>query len=182
MCQFAERGLGCMKPPDLTKAAFAYLARYATSTGNLRVVLKRRLQNWGRKNAMEIAAHLPQIEEAVAACARLGLLDDAHYAASQTVVMHQRGWPARRIAAALQAKGVQRLDAQAALEQQPEDADAIAAARYAERRRLGPWSRGDRAARRERDIAAMMRAGFRGGLAREVIDSDAMPVDWAPIL
>ena len=50
--------------------------------------------------------------------------------------------------------------------------ERAAARRYAERRRLGPW-RADparRSGRRDRDIAAMARAGFPVRLAISVID------------
>ena len=47
----------------------------------------------------------------------------------------------------------------------------LEAARIAARRkRLGPWSRGDRAAQRQKDIAALARAGFSLAIARAVID------------
>mgnify|MGYP007004680707 CR=1 FL=1 len=53
-------------------------------------------------------------------------------------------------------------------------------AAYAKRRRLGPWRRpGTREAHRDRDLAAMARAGFPYGLGRRVIeaDPDAEPLD-----
>ena len=55
-----------------------------------------------------------------------------------------------------------------------DDAAELEAARaLARRRRLGPW-RGpaERAARREKDLAALARAGFGLDLARQVIDAD----------
>ena len=48
-----------------------------------------------------------------------------------------------------------------------------AARAYAKRRRLGPYRRPDlRAAHRDRDLAALARAGFAYGLARRVIDME----------
>lgn len=45
---------------------------------------------------------------------------------------------------------------------------------YARRRRLGPWRRDPdkRAARREKDLAAMGRAGISWGLAKEIVDCE----------
>ncbi|MDE0409722.1 MAG: RecX family transcriptional regulator, partial [Alphaproteobacteria bacterium] len=46
----------------------------------------------------------------------------------------------------------------------------------ARRRRLGPWrDPAERAARRQKDLAAMARAGFRLDVARQVIDAEAPP-------
>ena len=54
------------------------------------------------------------------------------------------------------------------------DEDELAAARKAAwRKRLGPWSRGDRAASRQKDLAALARAGFSIAVARAVIDGAA---------
>ncbi len=50
--------------------------------------------------------------------------------------------------------------------------DLLAALRYARRRRLGPFCRGDRFERREKDLAALARAGFGVAFARPVIDAD----------
>lgn len=118
---------------------------------------------------MDAAPHRERIGEAVAACQRAGLLDDATFAANRTSVLRQRGWSARRIAAALGTKGVKRADVVTALGQD-KVGDEAAARRYAERRRLGPWRPRDRAERRDRDIAAMIRAGFGSALARRTID------------
>ena len=53
-----------------------------------------------------------------------------------------------------------------------DDPDRSAAWTYARRRRLGPYRRDPevRAERREKDLAAMGRAGFPWGLARAIVD------------
>ena len=51
--------------------------------------------------------------------------------------------------------------------------DFAAAVALAKRRRLGPFNmRGDRDARREKDMAALARAGFGVGVAARVIDAE----------
>ncbi|MCC6919178.1 MAG: RecX family transcriptional regulator [Alphaproteobacteria bacterium] len=160
------------RPPDLTRAAYAYLARYASSAAHLHRLLDRRLARWARLSGGDAAEHRERVTEAIAACQRAGLLNDTVFAAHRTAALRQRGWSARRIAAALAGKGLERADIATALEQTDVD-DEAAARRYAERRRLGPWRLTDRAERRARDIAAMARAGFGGSLARRVIDGDA---------
>lgn len=167
-----KRPLMPVKPPDLTRAAYNHLARYAASSGHLRTILTRRLKNWARREQADASAHLPLVDNAIDACRRAGLLDDGAYAASRAALLAQRGWPARRIAASLAAKGVARPEVEAALAARPDDADDAAASRYAARRRFGPWRLRDRTERRQRDIAAMVRAGFSPSLARRVIDGE----------
>jgi regulatory protein len=58
-----------------------------------------------------------------------------------------------------------------------EVAELEAAATYARRRRLGPHRRDPeaRAERRERDLAALARAGFSYAIAQQIIDADPAP-------
>jgi regulatory protein len=54
-----------------------------------------------------------------------------------------------------------------------EEGDELAAAHaLARRRKLGPYRAGERASFRQKDLAALARAGFAFGIAREVIDGD----------
>lgn len=160
-----------LDPPTLKRAAIAYLGRYAASASHLRSVLARKAVRWRRLHRGDAEGDGAMIEAAVAALAEAGLVDDAAYAATKTASLAHRGWPARRIAQGLAAKGVGRETIAAALS---EADDAAAAQRFARKRRLGPWrGEGERAARREKDIAAMLRAGFSHALARQTIDGGA---------
>lgn len=165
-----------MRRPDidsLKRSALAYLARYAASRAMLREVLGRRVRRWARATGAAedgVAAALHAADEAVEAAARAGLVDDARFAAGRTATLVRRGWPERRIRAALGQKGIDGETARTALAEAELD-DSAAAWRFAARRRLGPWrSAGARAERREKDIAAMMRAGFSLTHARAAID------------
>lgn len=163
------------RKPDvdsLKRSALAYLERYAASRAMLREVLTRRVRRWARLAGAEaeaVAAAMRAVDEAVAAAARAGLVDDARFAGGRTATLARRGWPARRIRAALNQKGIDGTTAEAALAAAELD-DAAAARRFAERRRLGPWRTRDRAERREKDIAALMRAGFSLIHARAAVD------------
>lgn len=162
---------------SLKRSAVAYLERYAASQAMLRAVLKRRVQRWARLTGAEagaVAAKMGLADEAVAVAARAGLVDDARFAGARTATLVRKGWPARRIGAALAQKGVSRETAAAALEAAALD-DGAAARRFAERRRLGPWriSAEKRAEKREKDIAALMRTGFSLSHARAAIDGSA---------
>ncbi len=186
-----------MKPPrkptpeSLKRSAVAYLERYAASRAMLRAVLMRRVARWARltgagaraeagaeaeaeTGAEAIAALSDAVDDAVAAAARAGLVDDARFAAGRTATLARRGWPARRIRAALGQKGLDGDTVSAALGAAEID-DEAAARRFAQRRRLGPWRTDDtRAERRDKDIAALMRAGFSLALARSAVDEAAV--------
>lgn len=119
------------------------------------------------------------IEQAMRKIEALGVLDDAAFARGKASALRRRGASRRSAMAKLQATGLDAETAAAALAEHDdtfgtEDPERSAAVRYAERRRFGPW-RTDPAAReerRQRDIAAMARAGFPVGLAISVIDGD----------
>ncbi|MGE5545605.1 MAG: regulatory protein RecX [Solirubrobacterales bacterium] len=169
-----------ISPQYLENAALHYLERFASSSANLRRVLIRKvdrsLAHWGG----EREAAVRQVEATLAKLARLGYLDDAAYAAQKVQGLHRRGKGVRAIRAALAVKGVAGDDADAALarlaEDQPEP-DLVSAATLARKRRLGPWRPEDqRAATRQKDMAALARAGFDFDTARRVIDA-ATPED-----
>jgi regulatory protein len=85
--------------------------------------------------------------------------------------LRRRGGSARAIQAKLSAKGVDRTAIAAALEGEDGDEEQAALA-FARRRRLGPFRPGERAPYRDKDLAAMARAGFRFDVARGVIDTE----------
>ncbi len=100
-------------------------------------------------------------------------MDDAAFAAAKVRSLRRRGGSARAIGAKLAAKGVDRETVGAVLAGQEDGSEDEAALAYAKRRRLGPFRQSSsRAAARERDLAAMARAGFALSLARRVIDAD----------
>jgi regulatory protein len=118
------------------------------------------------------------LDELVEQLTDSGVLDDGRWARARADELHRRGTPTRGIRAKLRQKGVASETVDVALRSLQEsladegDPDEIAAWEYARRRRLGPFSRTPerRAARRDKDLAAMGRCGFSWGLAREVID------------
>ncbi|MEX2298477.1 MAG: RecX family transcriptional regulator, partial [Dongiaceae bacterium] len=102
--------------------------------------------------------------------------------------LNRRGESGRRIRARLRAKGVAASAIDQAIEGlQKEDGDAEfrAACRLAHRRRLGPARPpAGRAALREKDMAALARAGFNYETVRRVIalaDSDALDAAIAAV-
>jgi regulatory protein len=145
----------------------------------LRQTLKRRVDKRCRLRGEEAGAFAEAIEATVARAVSAGLVDDARFTAGRLAALRRRGASARALSAKLAAKGVSREQVASAMEAERETADADvdleaeAARAYARRRRLGPWRRpGTREAHRDRDLAAMARAGFPYGLGRQVIEAD----------
>ena len=161
----------------LHRIALSYLERYAASTGQIRRVLERRVYKAASAHGEDPAIHQRLIEEEIERLQQAGLVDDALYAEGTVRAQRARGASTRGIAAKLKAKGVGADLISAALEADEAD-DEAAARRYAERRRLGPYRLKHRAERRDRDLAALCRAGFDLDLARKIIDGG--PADSAP--
>lgn len=167
------------QPPDVTptaleKAAFHYLERYASSAENLRRVLMRRVDRAARAGAIERAEGGTRVDALIERLRARRLLDDAAYADGRARSLSRKGRSRAGIARTLAMKGVDRDTVDAALAGLADagETDLAAAVRFARRRRLGPFrSTKERAARRERDLAALGRAGFAYEVARLVVDA-----------
>lgn len=153
----------------MRKSALHYLGQRSTSVANLRQVLQRRAR---RKLGPDIEiAEL--IERTVAYCRQYGFIDDASFAEARLHAGRSKGLSARRIGAALAAKGVDRtLVAQALAAEDRHVAEERAAARLAQRRRIGPWRRTDRQNDIDKEIAILARGGFAITLARRIVCAD----------
>ena len=156
-------------PAYLDRAALAYLERFASSAQNLARVLKRKVERRCRMRGEDPAPFLALIGDVVARAVRGGLVDDRRYADGRVASLRRRGGSARVIGAKLAAKGVARDTVAAALVDADDDEMAAAHA-LARRKRLGPYRTGDRAAFREKDLAAFARAGFGFAIARSIVD------------
>lgn len=165
-------------PAYLERAALYYLERYGASAEMLRRVLRRRVETRCRLRGEEPDDFSEMVGAVVARALGAGLVDDAAFAAAKVRSLRRRGGSARAIGAKLAAKGVDREIVGAALAQEEAETEGAgedeAAFAYARRRRLGPYrAPGARVAARERDLAAMARAGFPFALARRVIDAES---------
>jgi regulatory protein len=153
----------------LRRAALFYLERYSAPAEQLRRVLLRKVERSCRHHGEDAGAFRPMVDEVVQACIASGLIDDRRFAEARAQSLRRKGRSARAVAAGLAAKGVGReLVAQTVVSDQ--EAELAAARIAARRKRLGPWSKGDRAALRQKHIAALARAGFGLAVARAVID------------
>jgi regulatory protein len=160
---------------ELERYALRHLERHPSSRANLRRVLGRRADICCDQHGDDRHEAESMIGAVVDRMTELGFLDDGAYAKALARRMRARGASTRRIALRLHEKGVPRDIAGATLgdETEARNADLAAATIYARRRRLGPH-RADpdaRAEKRERDLAALSRAGFGFTVAVAVVDA-----------
>ena len=150
----------------LEEMALAYVARFATSAGKLADYLKRKVRERGWEGEGR-----PDIPGLVERFVQIGYVDDATYARSKAQGLLRRGYGARRIDQALGAAGIAEPLRE---ESRGNDAERRRAALVmARKRRFGPYGMGDRTDRalREKQVAAMLRAGHPLDHVREVVNA-----------
>lgn len=171
------------KPPRrisatyLENAALHYLERFASSAENLRRVLMRKVNRAAEFHGDDPAQGAALVEALLARYRASGLLDDAAYAGAKSRSLHRRGSSGRAIRQSLAQKGVGAEVIDAALsdlaEEAGEDRELAAARNYARRRRLGCWRPEEsRADHRDKDLAALGRAGFSWAIAVKALEEE----------
>ena len=162
------------KPPRpldaarLDEMALAYVARFATSAGKLSDYLRRKVRERGWEGEGEADLHA-----IVSRFVELGYVDDAGFARGKAQSLLRRGYGARRIEQALGAAGIAE-----PLREEARGSDAErrrAALVMARKRRFGPFGGGSGLdpALREKQVAAMLRAGHPLAYAREVVNASS---------
>lgn len=171
----------------LENAALYYLQRYASSVQNLKNILLRKIQRSCRHHGEDPAPYHILLEKMLARYQAAGLLDDAVYAEGRVRALRRQGLSRQMILHKLQAKGLPAAEVALALEKADndtptetaqEDPELSAARRLARRKRIGPWRtnptpEGDTRTR-QRDMAALARAGFSYDIARQAL---ALPAE-----
>lgn len=149
----------------LEELALAHVARFATTRAKLEAYLVRKLRErgWEGEIVPDAAALSQRFAEA-------GYVDDAVYARMKSESLLRRGYGARRVGEALRAAGVEeavRQDVAPALGEARRAAFAMA-----RRRRFGPWADPlpDRPVR-DKQVAAMLRAGHTLDNARQIVEA-----------
>ena len=162
----------------LDELALAYVARFATSAAKLEAYLKRKLRERGWDGANE-----PPLAALVARMVASGFVDDTAFARARSGSLLRRGYGTRRIDQALHAAGIAepvREEVRAG-----EGAQRRAALALARKRRFGPFGPAglDRAGR-EKQVAAMLRAGHPLDSVRELVNaaSSEAAEAWAATL
>jgi len=164
-----------LTPADLKGAALDYLDRFAATRARLRQVMLRKIRNSVRAHGDDPAPMIAALDEAIVWLEGRGFLSDRAYAEAKARTLSARGTSRAHIVANLASKGVSAEVARAAVDRlsaEYEEPELEAARRYARRRRLGPYRGDARAECRDKDLAAMARAGFAGRIARQIIDAE----------
>ena len=160
-----RRAVRPLDGPSLNELALAYAARFASTGKRLERYLARKLRERGWAGEGE-----PDLAAIAARFAELGYVDDAGYARMRRAALLGRGLGGRRVAQVLAEAGVAG-EISAALA--PDAGEARRAAlRLAERRRFGPFGDPppDRPLR-EKQLAAMLRAGHPLDIARHLVNA-----------
>lgn len=164
-------------PERLANIALHYLERYASSSENLRRVLERRAFKAAYFHEdLDVEAAKGWIDDLIKRYQGAGLLNDLTYAETRARSLMSRGTAVRAIRMKLQEKGVDADTIERALkalvDEHPEP-ELAAAIKLARRRRLGPYADPvKREDKKDRDLAAMARAGFSYDMARRIVECD----------
>lgn len=157
------------KPLDAAKLeelALAYVARFATSSAKLSNYLQRKIRERGYESEN---GRGPDIAALVERYVELGYIDDAAFARSRGDGLRHRGYGARRVEQDLRAAGIDEEIRQEVSGSQSEERQA--AFRLAQRRRFGPFGEPPDRDKREKQIAAMVRAGHTFDAAKAMVDA-----------
>ncbi len=167
-------------PERLERVALFHLERFASSAENLRRVLMRRVQKSVQIHGTDPAEGAAAVEALVERFLKAGMLDDRVYAEARVSRLHRRGASARKIAASLAEKGIDRELIGTTLDEDDSETghtvrpggDLAAAAALARRRRLGPYRLPEqRADFRQKDLGTLARAGFGRTIAEQVLNA-----------
>ena len=164
-----------LDPAKLDELAIAYVARFATSAAKLERYLVRKLRERGWEGERE-----PDLAALVGRYVEFGYIDDAAFARAKGGSLLRRGYGPRRVRQALAEAGID--EATRAEARATAAAERRAALALARKRGFGPFGQAppDRQ-RREKQLAAMLRAGHPLDSAREMVDaaSEAAAEEWA---
>lgn len=178
MCKQKKRPPKPLDKAQLEALALFYVARYATSTAKLERYLLRKVRErgWEDEAPVDTAAMVARYVEK-------GYVDDQAFARSKSNSLTRRGYGPRRVSQALGADGI---DEHIREDVRPNEArQRHAALAMAKKRRFGPFRKDldqdlERATR-EKQIAAMLRAGHMLDNVRQILDAahqDAA-LEWA---
>lgn len=154
-----------LDPRRIEDLALAYVARFATTRAKLEAYLARKLSERGWESDAQ-----PRLAELAERFEQAGYIDDEAYARAKTGSLLRRGYGMRRVGQALGAAGIDEAVRESVA---PEERERRAAALVMVRkRRIGPFASAlpDRA-QRQKQIAAMLRAGHAMGHVLALLDA-----------
>ena len=158
----------------LRDLALTYVARFATTRAKLVMYLHRKIRERGvdeKAGELDVDAVADRIVE-------LGYIDDAAYARAKSAGLLRKGYGGRRVDEALRAAGI---DEAIRSDFAPDEGNRRdAALALASKRGFGPFgrdfdpSRSIDLAKREKQIAAMVRAGHDFAAAKAMVDASSV--------
>lgn len=158
----------------LEELALAYVARFATSAAKFEAYLRRKLRERGWEGEGE-----PDVAALAARYVELGYIDDEAFARAKAGGLLRRGYGPRRVAQALGAAGIAE-DVREEVRASEAD-ERRAALAMARKRGFGPFrpEPADRA-QREKQVAAMLRAGHALDSVLNLVDAESIEAaeDW----
>lgn len=154
MRKLSEKSLG--------NVALHYLRKHSASRKGLVQLLERKIKREGEVPLNEARALIDQV---VARMEQDGYLDDARMAEAKTASLHRQGKSSRVIERMLRGKGIDAALAKKSASTTPE-VELESACLLVKRKRLGVDP-----ARKQKDLAVLMRAGFRSDVARRALET-----------
>ena len=169
------------KPPAITEevlqeAATRYLSRYVPSVEQFRRVLVRKVEKTIRERGEgDKEEALAMVEKEIQRRISGGYLQDQRFAELWTEYLCERGKSLQQIRSTLYQKGIPGHMINKAIDSLERERDVVcffAAVTYARKRRFGPFRENleQRKARRQKDMASMLRSGHRYDVVREIFD------------
>lgn len=150
---------------SLGNVALFYLRKYSASRERLRQVLERKVKLKLKGNAPELAEAMIVVQLVVERMAKAGYLDDVRLADAKSESLHRQGKSSRVIEMKLRQQGLSAEQAKKSAASTPER-ELEAATTLAQRKKLGVDPE-----RKQKDLAVLMRAGFKSDLARKVLQA-----------
>jgi len=160
----------------LRDLALSYVARYATSAAKLERYLLRKLRELGWAET----SPAPDVPALVARYVELGYIDDEGFARAKSGSLLRRGYGIRRVNDALSQDGIASFVREEVAPAEAQQRHAVLT--LAKKRRFGPFGAEPlERDKREKQLAAMLRAGHSLDFAREMVDapSEEAAEEWA---
>ena len=169
--QGKARAIPPLDQARLESLALSYVARFATTKAKLISYLQRKIHERGDFENMDRL----NIDIIVNKLVGLGYIDDFSFAQSRSTSLLNRGYGKRRIQQALKGAGIDEITRNELMPNEMEVRKS--AVKLAKRRRFGPFHGGElideikNRPSREKQIAAMVRAGHDFNTARTIIEA-----------
>jgi len=161
----------------LENAGAYYLERFPATTAQFRSVMKRKITRSIHDHPSQDVVKCQQmLEKVIAKFTELGYLNDLAYGESLVTSLRERGHSYIKILAKLHNKGFDEELIAQILPAQEKDDDLVSALIWIRKKRMGAFSPWEDETHRNKELAALSRAGFSFEHARAAL---ALPVEEA---